>query len=269
MRLLSHAAAPALLALGLVSAPLAAQSDSSSSSGGLGLSFYAETRYVSRYIWRGYDDASKAASIQPYVELGLPFGFTTYAWASGGLDRHHDLDEVNLSLSYTPAFGDWEIGAGYLHYILPGTLTEPGPSLLDPMAPSTDGEFFVSLARSWENTTATLTYSRGNRAMKGNSVELKVEGDYPWAEETWRFQPYLALNYMDEYAQDAPKTFENRFSMIEVGVPFVRQVGPIQLIAAAHVSFIPSPWVRALNAEAGATSNVAIPWFTLGVIYER
>lgn len=264
MRVMSHAAAPALLALGIVSAPLAAQSDSSAATG---FSFYAETRLVTRYIWRGYDDAQKAASLQPYVEVGSPLGFAAYAWASGGLDSHRDLDEVNLSLTYTQSFGDWEVGAGYLHYILPGTATEPGPDPIDPLARSTSGEFFLSLARTWETGTATLTYSRGNRAMKGNSLELRVDGDLPWAEEAWRAQPYLQLNYLDEYG--APSGFENRFSMIEVGVPLLRRLGPVQLLAGAHVSFVPSPRVRALNGEAGAGSDVAIPWLTVGIVYEH
>jgi len=263
MRRMSHAAAPALLALALVPAPAAAQSDSSAASG---FSLYAETRLVSRYIWRGYDDARKAASLQPYVELGFPYGFSAYAWATGGLDSHRDLDEVNFNVRYGQAFGDWEVGLGYLHYILPGTLTEPGPDPIDPLLPSSTGEFFVSLARNWEQASATLTYSRGNRAMKGNSLELRIEGDLPWAEEAWRAQPYVQLNYLDEYG--APNSFEDRFSMIEIGVPILRQVGPVQLLAGAHVSFIPSPWVRALNAEADATGNVAIPWFTIGVVYE-
>jgi hypothetical protein len=260
---MSHAAASALFALALLPAPAAAQSDSSAATG---FSFYAETRLVSRYIWRGYDDARKVASLQPYVELGLPYGFTAYAWATGGLDSHRDLDEVNLSLRYTQAFGDWEVGLGYLHYILPGTKTEPGPDPIDPLLPSTTGEFFVSLARNWATGAATLTYSRGNRAMKGNSVELRIEEDLPWADEAWRAQPYLQLNYLDEYG--APRTFDNRFSMIEIGVPILRRIGPVQLLAGAHVSFIPSPWVRTLNAEAGAGSDVAVPWFTLGLVYE-
>lgn len=263
MRVLSHVAAPALLALVLHGAPVAAQSDSSASNG---FSVYAETRLVTRYIWRGYDDAIKAASLQPYVELGLPRGFTAYAWATGGLDRHQDLDEVNLSVSYAQSFGEWALGLGYLYYILPGTPTEPGPDPLNPMALATSAEVFVTLARSWETGSATLTYSRGNRAMTGNSVELRVEGDYAWGEERWGAQPYLQLDYLDEYGP--PSRFADRFSMIEIGVPFLRRVGPVKLLAGAHVSFLPSPYVRAINAEAGAGSDVAIPWFTFGLVYE-
>jgi hypothetical protein len=112
MRVLSHVAAPTLLALALLGAPLAAQSDSSAATG---LSVYAETRLVTRSIWRGDDDALKVASLQPYVDLGLPYGFTTYAWATGGLDRHGDLDEVNLSVGHAQPFGDWELGLGNLY----------------------------------------------------------------------------------------------------------------------------------------------------------
>src|SRR5512143_1141768 len=79
MRRMSHAAVPALLALTLLPAPAAAQSDSAASSA---FSLYAEARLVSRYIWRGYDDAQKTPSLQPYVEAGLPFGFTANAFAT-------------------------------------------------------------------------------------------------------------------------------------------------------------------------------------------
>lgn len=263
MRRMSHAAAPALLALAFLPFPAAAQDDPTAAPA---FSLYAETRLVSRYIWRGYDDARKAASLQPYVELGLPYGFSAYAWAAAGLDSHRDLDEVNLNLRYGQEFGAWEVGLGYLHYVLPGTLTEPGPHPIDPLLPSSTGEFYVSLAHSWDFASASLTYSRGNRAMKGNSVELRIEGDLPWADDAWRAQPYVQLNYLDEYG--APNTFEDRFSMVEVGVPLLRQLGPVQLLAGAHVSFVPSRWVRTLNAEAGATSDVAIPWFTVGVVWE-
>jgi hypothetical protein len=214
---------------------VAAHSDSSAATG---FSLYAQTRLVSRYIWRGYDDARHAASLQPYAELGLPCGFSAYAWATGGLDSHRDLDEVNFSMRYGQAFGAWEVGLGYLHYILPGTLTEPGPDPIDPLLPSTTGEVFVSLSRNWETGTATLTHSRGNRAMKGNSVESRIEEDLPWADEAWRAQPYLQLNYLDEYG--APRTIDTRFSMIEIGVPILGRVGPVRLLAGAHVSFVPS-----------------------------
>ena len=263
MRLLSHAASSALLALALVPAPAAAQSDSSATNG---FSLYAETRLVSRYIWRGYDDARKAASLQPYVEVGLPFGFTTYVWGTSGLDRHHDVDELNFSVAYAHPMGDWEVGLGYLHYVLPGTLTEPGPDPLDALVAGSTGEVFVSLARTWETGRAELKYSRGNRSMRGNSVELKVEGDYAWGDEAWGAQPYIAVNYLDEYG--APAGFDNRFAMIEIGAPFLRRVGPVKLLVGAHVSFIPSPYIRAANADAGASSSIAIPWFTVGLVYE-
>jgi len=263
MRLLSHAAAPALLALAFVPAPAAAQTDTSATNG---FSFYAETRLVSRFIWRGYDDARKAASVQPYVELGLPFGFTTYAWGTSGLDRHHDVDELNFSVSYAHPMGNWEVGLGYLHYVLPGTLTEPGPDPLDPLVSGSTGEVSVSLARTWESGRAELKYSRGNRSMRGNSLELKIEEDLAWADEAWAAQPYIAMNYLDEYG--APGGFENRFAMIELGAPFLRRVGPVKLLVGAHVSFIPSPYVRAANADAGANGDIAIPWFTIGLVYE-
>ena len=56
--------------------------------------------------------------------------------------------------------------------------------------------------------------------------------------------------------------------MLEIGVPVLRRAGPVQLLAAAHLSFVPSPSVRALNGDAGANRNIAIPWITFGIVYE-
>ena len=263
MRFLSRAAAAALVVGVLAPSPAPAQSDSAS---GSGLSLYTEMRLVSRYIWRGYDDSRKTASIQPYVELGLPFGLTASAWATSGLDSHLQVDEVNFTLDYTRTLGDWELGVGYFHYLLPGTATESGTDPLDPLATSTSGEVFVTLTRNWESGSAALTFSRGNRAMKGNSVDLRLEQEVATADERWIAQPYLQANYLDYY--EAPAGFENRLSMIEVGVPVLRRVGPVQLLVAAHVSFVPSPWVRAANGDAGADRNIAIPWFSICIVFE-
>ncbi len=263
MRLLSHAASSALLALALVPAPAAAQSDSSATNG---FSLYVEARLVSRYVWRGYDDSRNTPSLQPYTEIGLPFGFTANAFTTSAFDRHHDLDEVQLGLGYTLDAGrGWEIGAGYLQYVLPGTETEPSPGL-DPFATTRSGEIYFSATRKWDSGRATLTFSRGNNAGKGNSLNLWVEQDYAWGNERWEAQPYLQMDYLDEYG--APTGFENRLSMIEIGVPFLFRVGPVKLLAAAQVSFIPSRYVRESNRLAGAGGDVALPWFTLGLVYE-
>jgi uncharacterized protein (TIGR02001 family) len=262
MRLHLTLAVLAVLASAIVPPHAVAQADSAVAPA---FSVYAETRLVSRYIWRGYDDSRNTPSLQPWIELSLPFGFTTNAFGTSGLDRHRQLDEVQLGIGYKHALGDWELGAGYLHYILPGTETEPSPSE-DPLMTTTSGEFFASLTRNWENGYATLTYSRGNHAGKGNSVNLWVEQDFATADERWAAQPYVQVDYLDEYG--APSAFENRLAMIEIGVPVLFRVGPVQLLAAAQVSFVPSPWVRAANGDAGAGRNSVIPWFSLGLVYD-
>jgi len=263
MRISSRVAATALVVVVLAPSPAPAQSDSAA---GSGVSIYAETRLASRYIWRGLDLSRKAASLQPYVELGLPFGLTASAWATSGLDSHLQVDEVDFTLGYSREIGDWELGVGYLHYVSPGTTTEPGADLEDPFASSTSGEVFFTLTRSWESGSAALKYSRGNRAMEGNSVNLRIEQEYATADELWTARPYFQADYLDEFG--APAGFKNRFAMLEIGVPVFRSVGPVQLLAAAHISFVPSPSVRTLNGDAGANRNIAIPWFTFGVVYE-
>lgn len=255
-------AALAVFASAVVATTAEAQSDSATAPA---FSLYAETRLVSRYIWRGYDDSRNTPSIQPWIELSLPLGLTANAFGTSGLDRHTQLDEAQLGIGYKRALGDWELGVGYLHYILPGTETEPSPGA-DLLMTTTSGEYFLSLTRNWEQGNAKLTYSRGNRAGKGNSVNLWVEQDFATADELWSAQPYFQIDYLDEYG--APAGFENRFAMIEIGVPVLFRVGPVKLLAAAQVSFVPSPWVRAANFDAGATRNIALPWFSLGVSFE-
>ena len=261
-----YAQIPSFAAQGRVARAAPAVGVASTDSGTAAVELHAETRLVSRYIWRGFDDSRNTPSIQPWIELSLPLGFTVNAFGSSGVDRHMQLDEAQLGFGYKRELGDWELGAGYLHYILPGTETEPSPSE-DPLMTTSSGEYFLSLTRNWERGYATLTYSRGNRAGKGNSVNLWVEQDYSWGGERWEAQPYLQVDYLDEYG--APAGFENRLSMIEFAVPVMVRVGPVKLLAAAQVSFIPSPYVRASNRLAGATGDIALPWFSIGVVYER
>jgi hypothetical protein len=263
MRHVLSLAAVAVFVSAFAPSSVAAQSDSAAAPA---FSVYAEMQLVSRYIWRGYDDARKAASLQPYVEVAMPLGVTLSAWGTSGLDSHRQVDELNFTVDYAREFGGWTVGAGYLHYIMTGTLTEPGPDPEDPLASGFMGEVYVSLARTWDDGSATLKYSRGNRSMRGNSVNLRLEQTFATAEERWSVAPYLSVDYLDEYG--APRALGQRFSMVEIGVPVTRKLGPVKLLAAAHVSFVPSAWVRALNAEAGADGNVAIPWFSLGVAYE-
>jgi uncharacterized protein (TIGR02001 family) len=262
---MSHVPTLVTLALVALPAPAAAQSDSAA---GSGLGVYAETRLVSRYVWRGYDLSQGSRAIQPYVELSLPFGLTANAFATSALDSHRDVDETQLSLGYKADLGGgFELGAGYVLYHMPGTETEPGADPMDPLAASSSGELFIGLTRSWEGGFATLTYSRGDRSGKGNSLNLWAQHDLTWLDERVTAQPYFQIDYLDEYGP--PARFADRLSMLEVGVPVLVRVGPVQLLAAAHVSFVPSAYVREANAAAGATSNVALPWFSLGVVFDR
>ena len=256
-------AATAVFVSAFVPSTVAAQSDSATAPA---FSVSAEMQLVSRYIWRGFDLSQKVASLQPYVELGMPFGFTASAWATSGLDSHLQVDEVDFTLGYTRAFGVWEVGVGYLDYILTGTATEPSADAANPLATSSSGEVFVSLARSWANGSATLKYSRGNQAMKGNSVNLRVERSFASKDEVWGATPYVSVDYLDEYG--APTGFKNRFAMFEIGVPVTHKLGPVQLLAAAHLSFVPSPSVRATNGLTGADQRSVIPWLSLGVRFE-
>lgn len=264
MRFATAVTCVALGAAALDSGPLSAQTDTS---GAAGFSVYAETRVVSRYVWRGFDLSRNTAAVQPWIELALPRGFSVNAFATSALDAHRDLDEAQLGLGYRhEVVPGWELGAGYLHYLMPGTETEPGPAEDDALAPGSSGEVYGSLTRTWENGYATLTYSRGNRSGKGNSVNLWVQYDYAWGGDRWAAHPYVQMDYLDQYG--APAGFASRFAMIEFGVPVTVAVGPIQLLAAAQLSLVPSAWVRTGNREAAGSRGIALPWFSAGVVYE-
>lgn len=265
MRLMSHV--PALAVLALLAAPRAATAQADSAAGS-GFSLYAETRLVSRYIWRGYDLSQSARALQPYVEVGLPFGLTANAFATSALDSHRDLDEAQVGIGYQADIGGgWELGAGFLDYEMPGTATEPGPDASNPLAAGRTGELYVSLTRNWEDGYATLTYSRGDRSAKGNSVNVWAQQEVRWRDGRVTAQPYVQADYLDEYGP--PARFADRFAMVEFGVPVLVRLGPVQLLAAAHLSFVPSAYVRAVNGEAGATDNIALPWFSLGIVIDR
>lgn len=256
-------AATAVFVGAFVPSTVVAQADSAAAPA---FSVSTEVQLVSRYIWRGFDLSRKAASLQPYVELGMPLGFTASAWATSGLDSHRQVDEVDFTLDYTHEMGAWALGAGYIHYILTGTSTEPGVDLEQPLATSTMGEVYVTAARNWDDGSATLKYARGNRGMKGNAVNLRIEQTFASADEKWGASPYFSADWFDQYG--APKAFADRLTMIQVGVPITRDLGPVTLLAAVHVSFIPSSWMRVVNAETGADNHVAVPWFSVGVRYE-
>jgi len=263
MRHLLSLAALTVFVSAFVPSTVTAQSDSATAPS---FSVAAEMQLASRFIFRGLDLSRKAASLQPYVALRMPLDVTVTARAASGLDRHHQVDEVDFTLEYAHAFDGWAVGAGYFHYILAGTATEPSFNLADPLATTTMGEVWVALARRWDDGSATLKYSRGNRAIRGNSVNLRVQQSLAAADRTWGALPYFSVDWLDQF--EAPKALADRFTMIEIGVPITRRLGPVTLLAAAHVSFIPSAWMRALNAEGGADRNVAIPWFSIGVAYE-
>jgi len=258
MRFTSRAAAAALVALVLAPQPAPAQSDTAAASG---LSLYAETRLVSRYLWRGYDLSGGKPAIQPYAEAWLPFGLGVNAFATTALDSVVNLDEAQLSFLYKREIGGgFEVQGGYLLYIMPGTETEPS-SGTDPEATTTSGEFTVALTRNWENGYATLTYSRGTGSGEGNSVNFWAQRTFTWGNERWTAEPYVQADYLDEY--DAPSG--ERIPLVEVGVPVYFQLGPVSLVASGHLSFVTSDFVRSANSS----SNRMLPWFTVGIVYER
>jgi len=260
MRFTSRAAAAAFASLVLAPSPAPAQSDTAAATG---LSLYAETRLVSRYLWRGYDLSNGKPAIQPYAEAWLPFGLGVNAFATTALDSHVDLDEAQLSLLYKrDVGGGFEVSGGYLLYIMPGTETEPSDDP-DPMSVTTSGEFTLALTRNWENGYATLTYSRGMGLGEGNSLNFWAQRTFTWGNERWTAEPYVQADYLDEYG--APSGLGQRMSLVEVGVPVYYQLGPVSLVASGHLSYIPSSYVRSENAS----GNRLLPWLSIGLVYER
>ncbi|MDP3775826.1 MAG: TorF family putative porin [Gemmatimonadales bacterium] len=232
------------------------------------LEVYAEARVVSRYAWRGYDLSRAKPAFQPYVEVTLPSGLGFNAFTTSALDRQTELDEAQLGLTFRREVrGAWEVGFGYLLYVMPGTQTEPSPEGPDSLSPAMSGEFVASVTRNWSGGYATLTYARGHGSGVGNSVNLWVQHTLAWAGGRWSAEPYVQVDYLDEYGP--PSGFGDRMSGVEIGVPVYRQLGAVRLQLAGYLTVVPSGYVRGSNGAAGGSARRVLPWAAAGVVYER
>lgn len=254
------------VAIGLLGPAGGARAQRADSSSGVVL--YAEARVVSHYIWRGYDLSRGEPAFQPYAEATLPNGLGFNAFVTSALDRKKEWDEAQLGLTFNREVrGVWELGVGYLVYVTPGTETEPTSKDADSLASSTSGELVASVRRSWDAGYATLTYARGHGSGAGNSVNLWAQHAFTWGGDRWAVEPYLQLDYLDEYGP--PSGLGERMSGVEIGVPLYRRLGDVRLQVAGYLTVVPSSHVRASNASAGASSRAVLPWAALGVVYER
>lgn len=248
---------------GQLTAAAAQESDSSS-----GPAIYAEARVVSRYVWRGYDLSGAKPAFQPYVEVTLPGGLGFNAFTTSALDRKTEFDEAQLGLTFRREVrGAWEVGFGYLLYVMPGTQTEPSPEGRDSLSPAMSGEFVASVTRNWDAGYVALTYSRGHGSGAGNSVNLWAQRTFAWAGERWSVEPYVQADYLDEYGP--PSGFGDRMSGVEIGVPVYRRLGGLRLQLAGYVTVVPSGYVRDANGSAGGSARRVLPWAAAGVVYER
>lgn len=232
-----------------------------------GVELYAEVRLVSRYIWRGYDLSLGKPAVQPYAEVTLPSGLGFNAFFTSALDSRSEFDEAQLGVTYSRAVGAaWEVMAGYLRYLMPGTETEPNSDPADPGAFSSTGEFVLALSRHWDAGYVTVTYSRGHGEGRGNSVNLWVQRTLALRGERWSAEPYLQADYLDEYPPDGGFSgFGERISGVEVGVPVFVRLGGARALVGVHLTWVPSDYVRSANTGARSVQ----PWFTVGVVYER
>ena len=233
-----------------------------------GVQVYAEARIVSRYIWRGYDISRAQPALQPYVEVSLPNGLGLNVFTSTAMDRKTELDEAQIGFTFSREVGgSWELGVGLLGYVAPGTETEPGSDPADPFAATTSGELVASVTRSWDAGYATLTYSRGQGAGAGNSVNIWAQHAWTWAAGRWSVEPYLQVDYLDEYGP--PAGLRERMSGVELGVPLYLRMGGIRFLAAGYATVVPSSYVRTSNASAGSSSREVLTWVALGVVHGR
>ena len=233
------------------------------------VSLYAESRVVSRYLWRGYDLSLGKPAVQPYAELSLPAGLTVVGFASAALDRQTELDEVQLGLTWSRSVaGPWEVGFGYQLYLMPGTQTEPGTDAQDPLRLSATGEFTASVTRTWGSGYAALTYSRGTGSSAGNSVNLWVQHSVALVGARLQSEPYLQFDYLDQY--HPPRQLSQRLAGLEVGLPLYYRVAGFDLLLSGHLTWVPSDYIRSSNGAAPGGSTAAIlPWGSVGVVWGR
>jgi hypothetical protein len=82
-------------------------------------SFETSHTYLSKYVWRGFTDSTSWV-VQDDVSLGLS-DFTLNVWSNydgGGTKR---VNEVDCTLDYTRALGDYDYSLGYTYYTFPKT----------------------------------------------------------------------------------------------------------------------------------------------------
>ena len=224
-----------------------------------------EMQIVSRYLWRGFDLGVGKPALQGYGEVRVPAGLGFSAWASSALDRHTQLDEIQLGATYGRTIGDWEAGLGYLAYLLPGTETEPNPGP-DPMAWSESGEISVYLARNWESGSVWLTYSRGHGNSRGNSLNLWAQRVVPLGKEGWTVEPTFEADYLDEY--DAPGGLAQRLTQLHLALPLAYTTGSLRFAVEPHLTAVPSDFVREANRSVGGSARTLVPWFAVTLTWE-
>jgi hypothetical protein len=210
-----------------------------------------EVRLVTDYFWRGYELSRSAPAVQPWLQAGWK-GIGVWVWGSAALDRSTELDEFAAGLSYQVTFQErWTLIAGYGFYLSPGTETEASANEDDPLAPSISGEVMLAGAATFDNAQVQLTYSRGHSDAEGNSVNLwgQLSIATPWDKLT--LEPYAQLDYMDQYGP--PDGVLERLTNIEAGLVYHLRWKPFALLLVGGFIFIPSPYIRASNADAGSS----------------
>lgn len=92
-----------------------------------GFSWGVDLDGVTQYNWRG-TILNDSFSIQPNLWASY-FGFTASAWFQIGTDSNdsevepisNTLEEIDLTLAWEHTFSSWTVGAGYIHYLYPGS----------------------------------------------------------------------------------------------------------------------------------------------------
>lgn len=100
----------------------------------------ATVAVMSKYVWRGYEMSRNSIVVQPSVTISCK-GFSANVW--GNLDTHPyysgtdpgksytgNLNETDLTLSYSKTLGLFNLGAGYIYYGL-GALNQDAAKRLD------------------------------------------------------------------------------------------------------------------------------------------
>ncbi len=132
-----------------------------------------EVALVSKYIWRGFDLSHDMPALQQGVTFSHEKGFSVTLWGSYTLDRHRDLDELDLTLEH-----GWSVtrgfcfAVGYTHYTFPSADQKTNEGYVRVEASFLPWSPSLSLFYDWDE-------GRGLYVLLSGTKDFTVSGSIP------------------------------------------------------------------------------------------